>query len=83
MVWVVKQMNNLTAYDNFNEDTFQGETCVTEEVFEFKTFDEAEEFHRQKKAMLRFAGGPGMFYSYPSELDKNELAQLKRRVRAR
>jgi len=65
--WIVKQMNNLTAYDTFNEDTFEGETCIEEEVFEFNTEAEALEFFESRKASLRFAGSRGMYYTYPTQ----------------
>ena len=68
--WIVKQNNNLTAYDDFDEDTFRGPTNVTDQVFEFKTEEEALEFYRRQKLMLQVAGGPGMYYTYPVEVDK-------------
>jgi len=65
VIYVVKQNDNLTAYDNFNEDTFQGPTNVTNVTYGFLTEDEAMAFYKRQKAMLKFAGGPGMYYTYP------------------
>lgn len=66
-MWIVKQMNNLTAYDTFNEDTFSGPTNVVEEVFRFKTEPEAIKFCEDSKSMLRFAGTRGMYYTCPQK----------------
>lgn len=68
VIYIVKQNNNLTAYDDFNEDTFQGPTNVTDATYGFLTEDEAMAFYKRQKAMLKFAGGPGMYYTYPVEL---------------
>jgi hypothetical protein len=65
LIYIVKQCDNLTAYDNFNEDTFQGPTNVTVETWGFLTEHEAMAFYAKGKAMLKFAGGPGLYYSYP------------------
>lgn len=61
-------MDNLTAYDNFNEDTFEGQTNVENDSYEFDTEEEALDFYRRQKAMLKFAGGPGMYYTYPVQV---------------
>ncbi len=69
LIYIVKQNNNLTAYDDFNEDTFTGPTNVTDQVFGFLTEEEAMKFFERQKAMLKFAGSPGMYYTYPVTQD--------------
>ncbi len=65
--WYVAQCNNLTAYDTFDEETFEGPTNIEDDREWFDTEEEALEYYRKQKAMLRFAGGPGMYYTYPRE----------------
>lgn len=68
LIYIVKQNDNVTAYDNFNEETHEGPTNVTNETYGFLTEDEAMAFYKRQKAMLKFAGGPGLYYTYPTEL---------------
>lgn len=63
--FVVHQCDNLTAYADFNEDTFEGPTSVTNDSYYFNTFEEAYEFYKNRKNMLRVAGTAGMYYTYP------------------
>lgn len=68
VIYIVKQNDNVTAYDNFNEDTHEGPTNVTNATYGFLTEDEAMAFYKRQKAMLKFAGGPGLYYTYPVEM---------------
>ena len=65
--WIVEQRTNVTAFDTFNEETHQGPTCVTENVSVFGTEEEALKFFYEKKAMLKWFGSPGMYYTYPRQ----------------
>ena len=68
VLYIVKQMNNLTAYDTFNEETFTGPTQETNYAWGFTTEHEAMAFYAKGKASLKFAGSPGMYYTHPVAL---------------
>ena len=61
-------MDNLTAYDTFNEDTFEGPTNVEVDRTFFDTFEEAEEYYLRMKASYRWSGSRGMYVSFPQEV---------------
>jgi hypothetical protein len=65
--WLVQWRRNLTACDTFNEETFEGPTQETQDSYVF--FDEAEamKFYTERKAMLKFAGTPMDYYTYPTK----------------
>lgn len=65
IIFIVKQMENLTAYDTFNEENHFGPTNTVQEEFGFLTEGEAMSFYIKAKNSLRFAGTAGMYYSYP------------------
>lgn len=71
-LWIVQYRRNLTAYDTFNEDTFEGPTQETQATYSFFTEADALKFYEGRKAMLKFAGGPGDYYTYPTTFDLPE-----------
>lgn len=67
--YAVRHMDNRTAYDDFNEDTFEGPTNV--ELFRelFDNFDDALEYYQSQKTMYKFAGSKGRYVAYPTEVN--------------
>lgn len=65
-IWIVKYNQDLTACDTFNEDTFEGSTNVTHQEYGFINEEDALKFYKGRKAMLKFAGCAGDYYTYPT-----------------
>lgn len=70
MKWIVRIMDNLTAYDTFRGDDpgredEPHETTREIDSHEFDTEAEALDFYTRRKSALRFAGTAGMYVTYP------------------
>lgn len=63
-------MDNLTAYDTWNED-HPGPTTEEVSTHVFDTFEEALHYYNQRKLMLKFAGTAGMYVTYPCKFSKD------------
>lgn len=72
-LWTVNLNNNLTAYDTFNEDTFEGPTNVTESTFLFASEDAALAFYQKGRASQKWLLGPALYYTYPREIEFSRM----------
>lgn len=71
MKWIVRMMNDLTAYDTFRGDDPGREDDpggpLHEEInsYEFDSEEEALATYNRIKTSLRIAGSKGMYVTYP------------------
>jgi len=64
-VYIVEEMQDLTACDCFNENDESAPTSRLIERHEFDTSAEAEAFFEQRKTSLKFAGLAGQYVCQP------------------
>lgn len=64
-LYIVQQKDNLTAYDTFQESSHEGPLNAHVSTYGFLTPEEAMKCYRDGKAMMRFAGSVGMYWTYP------------------
>ncbi len=76
MKWVCVQWENRTAYDTFNEDTFEGPTNVPRDLEEFDTEEAAEKFYESNRPS-KFFGSPAMYWGHPRECNAMEIADIR------
>lgn len=67
--FIVRRMQNLAACDTFDENSVEP-TQRKLGKWEFDTFEEAEKFFNERKAMTKFAGLAGEYYTYPVKKEK-------------
>ncbi len=63
-MYICVQFENRTAYDMFNEDTFQDPTNVPRDVETFHNEELALEFYNNNRP-YKFFGSAGMYWAYP------------------
>lgn len=62
--FIVRRMQNLAACDTFDENSHDS-THRKLGKWEFDSFEEALKFFEERKAMTKFAGLAGEYFTYP------------------
>ncbi len=78
--WACVQWENRTAYDTFNEETFEGPTNVERDIRVFGSEESAIDFYTREKVIVKFCH-PAIYWSYPRECSYDDLEKIKANIK--